>query len=260
MSFDFSSRVRGCARPVLAALAILAVLSLATPSASASITLTYTASADAMTNSAGSPAPNSLTTGLQTVGNFTYSLTATTNDPGGGTTSFPGSSSLSNITLAINSTGGATDTLDILLTGAGFTLTGNLLANFTVSGSSAKSAIGDTTTANSMINATAIPTMAGTTVTGTPLSPGPLTTPYTWTGGAHPPLGDSNTLAFTNSTTFSEVQHLVITLGAGDNVTLTFNTAVVLNSVPEPSSLVLGGIGALGLIGYGLRRRKALGA
>jgi hypothetical protein len=31
-------------------------------------------------------------------------------------------------------------------------------------------------------------------------------------------------------------------------------------SVPEPSSLVLGGIGALGMIGFGLRRRKALGA
>lgn len=29
---------------------------------------------------------------------------------------------------------------------------------------------------------------------------------------------------------------------------------------PEPSSLVLAGIGALGLIGYGVRRRKALGA
>ncbi len=30
--------------------------------------------------------------------------------------------------------------------------------------------------------------------------------------------------------------------------------------VPEPSSLAIAGLGALGLIGYGLRRRKALGA
>jgi len=31
------------------------------------------------------------------------------------------------------------------------------------------------------------------------------------------------------------------------------------NTVPEPSTLALGGLGALGLIGYGLRRRKAMG-
>jgi len=33
-----------------------------------------------------------------------------------------------------------------------------------------------------------------------------------------------------------------------------------LTSVPEPSSLVVAGIGALGMLGFGLRRRKALGA
>jgi len=32
------------------------------------------------------------------------------------------------------------------------------------------------------------------------------------------------------------------------------------STVPEPSSLALAGLGALGMIGYGLRRRKALGA
>jgi len=30
--------------------------------------------------------------------------------------------------------------------------------------------------------------------------------------------------------------------------------------VPEPSSLAIAGLGALGMIGYGLRRRKVLGA
>ncbi len=33
-----------------------------------------------------------------------------------------------------------------------------------------------------------------------------------------------------------------------------------INTVPEPSSMAIAALGALGLIGYGLRRRKALGA
>jgi hypothetical protein len=32
------------------------------------------------------------------------------------------------------------------------------------------------------------------------------------------------------------------------------------NAVPEPSTMAIAGLGALGMIGYGLRRRKALGA
>jgi len=39
-------------------------------------------------------------------------------------------------------------------------------------------------------------------------------------------------------------------LGSGDAIT---------SPVPEPSSLAIAGLGALGLIGYGLRRRKAMG-
>jgi hypothetical protein len=56
-------------------------------------------------------------------------------------------------------------------------------------------------------------------------------------------------------------QQLMLT---GINVGATgFNyggTSSVTAAVPEPSSLVLAGLGALGMIGYGLRRRKALGA
>jgi len=40
-------------------------------------------------------------------------------------------------------------------------------------------------------------------------------------------------------------------IGSGDTFT---------NPVPEPSSLAIAGLGALGMIGFGLRRRKALGA
>jgi len=34
----------------------------------------------------------------------------------------------------------------------------------------------------------------------------------------------------------------------------------IVTTIPEPSSLAIAGLGALGMIGYGLRRRKALGA
>jgi len=40
-------------------------------------------------------------------------------------------------------------------------------------------------------------------------------------------------------------------IGSGDTYT---------SPVPEPSSMAIAGLGALGMIGYGLRRRKALGA
>jgi PEP-CTERM motif len=43
----------------------------------------------------------------------------------------------------------------------------------------------------------------------------------------------------------------------GGNVSAAVGT---IASTPEPSSLAIAGIGALGLIGFGLRRRKALGA
>jgi len=38
------------------------------------------------------------------------------------------------------------------------------------------------------------------------------------------------------------------------------NVEGAITSVPEPSTMAIAGLGALGLIGYGLRRRKALGA
>ncbi len=36
--------------------------------------------------------------------------------------------------------------------------------------------------------------------------------------------------------------------------------STVLALAPEPSTMAIAGLGALGMIGYGLRRRKALGA
>jgi hypothetical protein len=46
---------------------------------------------------------------------------------------------------------------------------------------------------------------------------------------------------------------------AGSPHTYAWAGTIETNSVPEPSSLMLGGIGALGVIGCALRRRKGLG-
>jgi hypothetical protein len=65
-----------------------------------------------------------------------------------------------------------------------------------------------------------------------------------------------------NAGTYSLGQVLVLS-GVAGTVGLGFNfggtSAVTPSSVPEPSTMALGGLGALGLIGYGLRRRKAAG-
>jgi hypothetical protein len=44
------------------------------------------------------------------------------------------------------------------------------------------------------------------------------------------------------------------------NATAVGPSGIPVTSVPEPTTLAIAGLGALGMIGYGLRRRKALGA
>jgi len=58
----------------------------------------------------------------------------------------------------------------------------------------------------------------------------------------------------TNATTYTAGQISV------QDATSTFTADLGPAAVPEPSTMALAGLGSLGLIGYGLRRRKALGA
>jgi hypothetical protein len=46
----------------------------------------------------------------------------------------------------------------------------------------------------------------------------------------------------------------------GDSVNYSSSTQLTQTSTPEPSTMAIAGLGALGMIGYGLRRRKAKGA
>jgi hypothetical protein len=74
------------------------------------------------------------------------------------------------------------------------------------------------------------------------------------------PLGAPSGASFT----FSNVSPALSLVGTGSDTTIGSFTATGSGtfsaSVPEPSSLILGSIGIVGLAGYGLRRRRALGA
>jgi hypothetical protein len=67
----------------------------------------------------------------------------------------------------------------------------------------------------------------------------------------------TSSVNFNSTGLFSLYKEIIVTFGAGGG---TFSADFSDSVSPEPSSLALAGIGALGLIGYGLRRRKVEGA
>jgi hypothetical protein len=95
-----------------------------------------------------------------------------------------------------------------------------------------------------------------------------LVPPMQTTPGPQPSV--FNVLSFDNGTLtvpfnrtgslFSLTSEAVVNVGANDKLHFTQTLSVTSAVVPEPSTMALAGLGALGLIGYGLRRRKALGA
>ena len=107
----------------LAAPAVLTGLGLATPTAFADIALTYSAT-DALGGSTSGSGTGNLAVSDATAGNFSVSITSSTTDPAGGsgTTTTPSYSSLSTTTFTISNAGSVTDTLDVVVTGSGFTI------------------------------------------------------------------------------------------------------------------------------------------
>jgi hypothetical protein len=75
---------------------------------------------------------------------------------------------------------------------------------------------------------------------------------------------DDKTATLTSlTTTFALTEVFKITLDKASQLGFVSNTTLMqiqTQGVPEPSTMALAGLGALGLISYGLRRRKALGA
>jgi hypothetical protein len=75
--------------------------------------------------------------------------------------------------------------------------------------------------------------------------------------------GDSAPTVLASSTgSFQLTNTLTATFSSGQTGTLdaTTQATAVATATPEPSTMAIAGLGALGMIGYGLRRRKALGA
>ncbi len=189
-----------------------------------------------------------------TVGTFSVSALATSSDT-------PGTSTISDLggsTVAVTNTGGATATIYISLgdvtynsptspPAASITVSSNLDTTVYIGGAanaiSFQSYVNQDNSQNGTTGFTTGPqsvsiTTVGANSTSTSSAVSPLNSPY------------------------SVTETFAITLTAGSIVD--FSTSTILSplgtAVPEPSSLAIAGVGALGLIGFGLRRRKAMGA
>jgi len=261
MRFDSCSWILGCARRALAVLAVLAVFSLANPSAFASITLYYSVSADSSTQTGNNGGGMSLSSGSNTIGNFTYTVTENA-------TNHPAGSTLTTDTFSVNNTSATTDSITIAASGIGFTAGSNtniMNVSYTITGNAAFSSSTDPASTNSWADQTGNAPFGTTTpvgaLSGVVSTPGSPVGAYQFSGtgvaGAYSPIA-----TFVRGTSpFSLSQSITVTLSAGDSASFVITTAASPSgvSVPEPSSMVIAGLGALGLIGYGLRRRKALG-
>jgi hypothetical protein len=228
-------------------------------SASAALTLELVSGASDVV---GAPlGPNSMSF-AGTVGAFDVTVTiAVTNSPG---TAALGSLTITNFNVSLNGTASAGDnTLTIYAKATDYTLPPGSPLNMdsNESGTFVASTAGDKVTFTSYFDAsnTAPGTLPPTGFTiGTP-SP---TVTITSTGGTTGSLSaNAAPTLVTRSGMFALANVTTVTLsGSSSTVALGMNGATTVTGVPEPSSMALAGLGALGLMGYGLRRRQAQGA
>ncbi len=210
-------------------------------------------------DSLGVSVPSGGTTSFNgTVGTFAIdTLTTSSNSPGNGVLSF-----LSGATVHVQNTGASTETLYLSLGDTGFTLPTAppaVILRSHVEGSVFVPSSANALTFQSYLNE------SDTQNANSGISFGPQTVNTTF---IHAFLDDQPLTVGTVTAPFSLTEQFAITLGgtvggvpnSGGEIELTTVTQLSPTSVPEPSSLVLAGIGALGMIGYGLRRRKARGA
>jgi len=182
------------------------------------------------------------------VGAFSLNFTTGTSSPP--LAGNPGTiASLDVNTLNISS--GSAGTITIILENTGYYSPYSL--NTAVGSVGGTISNGGTVTASAFVDSTnAVPVLNASS------PPGPLATSlrdlnFTSSGS---PFSASGVANFAGAGQFSMYEELVVSFGAGGG-TFSADLSNVVTS-PEPSTLAIAGIGGLGLLGYGLRRRKAL--
>jgi hypothetical protein len=121
--------------------------------------------------------------------------------------------------------------------------------------------ISETLTAHSIIGAASFAlqtfgTNGNVLYTSLPLSPAPTG----MTGIVTNPLGGTSTGSFTASAPYTLTEVLTITFAGAGTASVSTDSSANFTVVPEPSTMAIAGLGSLGFIAYGLRRRKASGA
>jgi len=180
-----------------------------------------------------------------TFGNITFNTLETSSNS-------PGTADLSKVlgaTLdAINNTSSA-QTIYIKLGDTGFTsptAPPPILVNSHIGGSVVGSNAGNALTFQSYVD----PNNGQNTTLGT--TPGTQTLGVTTGSFSNDAYATIDTLG----SPYSITEELVLTLGASGGE-LNFSSNTTLTPLPEPSAMAIAGLGALCMIGYGLRRRKA---
>jgi hypothetical protein len=244
MFLERFSRATGGAKGALIALLALAAFGLVNPSASAQVTLNYSISG---TTGAGN------TSGTQN--DITYTVNSTATDATTG-------SNVSTTTINTSNNGSTEESITINVTVSNFTFNGAAFAGEGVVTNMVVSATGgnphSTSDAVTMTSSTAGNSLG--TISGTQGQTGTNTNPYTLT----PSSVTNNITVGLAATPFQIFQSFTVTLDPLDTGTFSIQTSATptgtVFGAPEPSSFAIAGVGALGLIGFGLRRRKALGA
>jgi len=251
MTSHVSSWILGSAKRAFAALAIVAGLSLAATPAHAVVMVEIKAqditTPGVVLDSGLIPGPSAFTSG--TTGKFLVETASATIVEG-----TPETRLFSNIITIKNSSAG-TATLELQATATGVTLPpgAHLILGCSTSASAGdRNPTLDVTKVTSYAdpgNVAFAHTVATGTLSGKPGISGNPTVNYVFDKG-----GNCDPVPFTRSGAYSVSQDIFITLAAGSDINLTYTTGVT--ATPEPSSLAIAGLGALGLIGYGIRRRR----